>query len=80
MPLSWKSNLFLALQLMHDSMQKTVPICLPEMLFGNNLLKISRPDWSISFTAQEALKCVDSSPEAASKIQVACAKTWTESR
>ncbi|KAM8834602.1 TIP41-like protein [Synchiropus picturatus] len=51
---------------------------LPEMLFGDNVLRIQHTDgFGIEFNAIDALKRVNNSEDA---VKVACAQEWQESR
>ncbi|KAJ8331750.1 Tap42 interacting protein [Batrachochytrium dendrobatidis] len=62
-----------------DSIAKRVTIPLPEMLFGNNSLKLEHSSGIVfEFNAVDALELVDASPEAADKIKVACSEQWTK--
>ncbi|XP_047462704.1 TIP41-like protein [Mugil cephalus] len=52
--------------------------CLPEMLFGDNVLRIQHADgYGIEFNAIDALKRVNNMDDA---VKVACAQEWQESR
>ncbi|KAF6725749.1 TIP41-like protein [Oryzias melastigma] len=52
--------------------------CLPEMLFGDNVLRIQHTDgYGIEFNAIDALKRVNNMDDA---VKVACAQEWQESR
>ncbi|KAI8846142.1 TIP41-like family-domain-containing protein [Chytridium lagenaria] len=49
----------------------------PEMLFGNNHLRIEHESGiSLTFSALDALEMVDASPDAGSVLQVSYAKQW----
>lgn len=51
---------------------------LPEMLFGNNLLKVEHmAGFGIEFNAVDALKRVDTKQES---LQVAAAESWQKAR
>lgn len=51
---------------------------LPEMLFGDNVLRIQHTDgYGIEFNAIDALKRVNNMEDA---VKVACAQEWQESR
>lgn len=51
---------------------------LPEMLFGDNVLRIQHTDgYGIEFNATDALKRVNNMEDA---VKVACAQEWQESR
>ena len=51
---------------------------LPEMLFGDNVLRIQHKDgFGIEFNAIDALKRVNNMEDA---VKVACAQEWQESR
>lgn len=51
---------------------------LPEMLFGDNVLRIQHVDgYGIEFNAIDALKRVNNMEDA---VKVACAQEWQESR
>lgn len=51
---------------------------LPEMLFGDNVLRIQHKDgYGIEFNAIDALKRVSSMEDT---VKVACAQEWQESR
>lgn len=51
---------------------------LPEMLFGDNVLRIQHTDgFGIEFNAIDALKRVNNAQE---MVKVACAQEWQESR
>ncbi|XP_065121097.1 TIP41-like protein [Paramisgurnus dabryanus] len=51
---------------------------LPEMLFGDNVLRIQHTDgFGIEFNAVDALKCVNNMQDS---VKVACAQEWQESR
>ncbi|TRY94816.1 hypothetical protein DNTS_029840 [Danionella cerebrum] len=51
---------------------------LPEMLFGDNVLRIQHVDgFGVEFNAIDALKCVNNLREC---VKVACAEEWRESR
>lgn len=51
---------------------------LPEMLFGDNVLRIQHTDgFGIEFNAIDALKRVNNLQHS---VQVACAQEWQESR
>lgn len=51
---------------------------LPEMLFGDNVLRIEHTDgYGIEFNAIDALKRVNNMEDA---VKVACAQEWQESR
>lgn len=51
---------------------------LPEMLFGDNVLRIQHTDgYGIEFNAIDALKQVSSMEDT---VKVACAQEWQESR
>lgn len=51
---------------------------LPEMLFGDNVLRIQHTDgYGIEFNAIDALKQVSSMEDS---VKVACAQEWQESR
>ncbi|KAI9017141.1 TIP41-like family-domain-containing protein [Gaertneriomyces semiglobifer] len=58
-----------------DAASEILPIPLPEMLFGNNTLTLSRPPLKVSFSAVSALKLVNASTPS---IQVSHAHHWTE--
>uniref|UniRef100_A0A3P9I1B8 TIP41-like protein n=1 Tax=Oryzias latipes TaxID=8090 RepID=A0A3P9I1B8_ORYLA len=52
--------------------------CLPEMLFGDNVLRIQHADgYGVEFNAIDALKRVNNMDDA---VKVACAQEWQESR
>lgn len=52
--------------------------CLPEMLFGDNVLCIQHTDgYGIEFKAVDALKRVNNMDDT---VKVACAQEWQESR
>ncbi|KAM4609510.1 TIP41-like protein isoform 1-T3 [Discoglossus pictus] len=52
--------------------------CLPEMMFGNNVLRIQHTlGFGIEFNAEDALKRVNTHQGA---VKVACAEEWQESR
>ena len=51
---------------------------LPEMLFGDNVLRIQHTDgYGIEFNAIDALKRVNNMQDS---VKVACAQEWQESR
>lgn len=51
---------------------------LPEMLFGDNVLRIQHTDgYGIEFNAIDALRRVNNMEDA---VKVACAQEWQESR
>ena len=51
---------------------------LPEMLFGDNVLRIQHSDgYGIEFNAIDALKRVNNMEDS---VKVACAQEWQESR
>lgn len=51
---------------------------LPEMLFGDNVLRIQHSDsFGIEFNAFDALKRVNNMEDS---VKVACAQEWLESR
>ncbi|MBN3297959.1 TIPRL protein, partial [Amia calva] len=51
---------------------------LPEMLFGDNVLRIQHTDsFGIEFNAIDALRCVNNLQDS---VKVACAQEWQESR
>ncbi|MBN3287000.1 TIPRL protein, partial [Polyodon spathula] len=51
---------------------------LPEMLFGDNVLRIQHSDsFGIQFNAIDALKCVNNLQDS---VKVACAQEWQETR
>lgn len=51
---------------------------LPEMLFGDNVLRIQHTDgFGIEFNAIDALKRVNNMQDS---VKVACAQEWQESR
>ncbi|XP_034779332.2 TIP41-like protein isoform X1 [Acipenser ruthenus] len=51
---------------------------LPEMLFGDNVLRIQHTDsFGIQFNAIDALKCVNNLQDS---VKVACAQEWQETR
>ncbi|KAG2456495.1 TIP41-like protein isoform X1 [Polypterus senegalus] len=51
---------------------------LPEMLFGDNVLRIQHKDsFGIEFNAKDALQCVNNLQDS---VKVACAQEWQESR
>ena len=51
---------------------------LPEMLFGDNILRIQHTDgYGIEFNAIDALKRVNNMHDS---VKVACAQEWQESR
>lgn len=51
---------------------------LPEMLFGDNVLRIQHADgFGIEFNAIDALKRVNNMQDS---VKVACAQEWQESR
>lgn len=73
------------------SLQVTVGLCsccrlademnmpsLPEMLFGDNVLRIQHSDgYGIEFNATDALRRVNNMDDV---VKVACAQEWQESR
>lgn len=51
---------------------------LPEMLFGDNVLRIQHSDgYGIEFNANDALRRVNNMEDV---VKVACAQEWQESR
>ncbi len=63
-----------------EKMERRLGITVPEMIFGDNLVAIEHPatQWSISFSAQDALDRVDKT--GASMLQVAHSQEWQSSR
>ncbi|RGB28913.1 TIP41-like family-domain-containing protein [Rhizophagus diaphanus] len=60
-----------------EKAQKEVTISLPEMFFGNNLLRISN-DYGViyEFSPLNALKMVDATAEGGEKVKVAYSEEW----
>ena len=63
-----------------DAMSKTLTIPVPEMIFGDNLVRLSHAPsgWAITFNAFDALDAVGKTAE--NMLQVAYAKEWASSR
>ncbi|EGS20415.1 uncharacterized protein CTHT_0022450 [Thermochaetoides thermophila DSM 1495] len=64
-----------------DAMSARLGIPIPEMIFGDNLVRIThlRTGWGITFRAESALDTVDKTG-AQGLLQVAYAKEWSRSR
>ncbi|GBB97298.1 hypothetical protein RclHR1_02960011 [Rhizophagus clarus] len=60
-----------------EKVQKEIKISLPEMFFGNNLLRISN-DYGVilEFSPLDALKMVDATAEGGEKVKVAYSEEW----
>lgn len=63
-----------------DAMSKTLTIPVPEMIFGDNLVRLSHAPsgWAVTFNAFDALDAVGKTAE--NMLQVAYAKEWASSR
>lgn len=63
-----------------DAMSKELAIPVPEMIFGDNLVRLEHAPtgWAISFNAFDALDAVGKTAE--NMLQVAYAKEWASSR
>ena len=63
-----------------EEMSNTLGIALPEMIFGDNFVKIEheKTGWGITFNAFDALDRVDKTGE--SMLKVAYSKEWQKSR
>ncbi|KEZ42449.1 Uncharacterized protein SAPIO_CDS5649 [Scedosporium apiospermum] len=63
-----------------STMEKSLGIPVPEMIFGDNLVRLAHlpTGWSLSFNAYDALDAVGKTAE--NMLQVAYAKDWASSR
>ena len=63
-----------------DALTLRLGIPIPEMIFGDNLVRIAHPrsGWSISFSAESALDTVDKTGD--KMLRVAHAREWSRSR
>ncbi|KAJ2861869.1 Tap42 interacting protein, partial [Coemansia asiatica] len=64
-----------------EQYSKELGFSVPEMIFGNNYLRIcslSSANITLEFNALDALKLVDTSPESSKAVQVSIAQGWTE--
>ena len=63
-----------------DRMTEQLGITPPEMIFGDNFVKIEHlsSDWQIEFNALDALDCVDKTGE--NMLKVAYSKEWQRHR
>lgn len=63
-----------------ERMTEALGITPPEMIFGDNLVKIEHPDsgFGISFNTYDALDCVDKTGK--SMLQVAHSREWQSTR
>jgi hypothetical protein len=62
-------------------LQNELGIPLPEMIFGNNEVRISHEDgFEILFRAKDALELVDKTSESNKHIKVAYANEWGKKR
>ncbi len=63
-----------------DALTLRLGIPIPEMIFGDNLVRIAHPrtGWSISFSAEAALDTVDKTGD--KMLRVAHAREWSRSR
>lgn len=62
-----------------DAMTKTLGIAPPEMIFGNNSVKVSHESgWTIHFNALDALNLVDKTGE--SMLRVSYSESWQKMR
>ncbi|KAG7828888.1 hypothetical protein KL920_003384 [Ogataea angusta] len=61
-----------------DEFESILNLPVPEMIFGNNRVRISHPKLEIDFCALDALKLVESNPS--NLIQVSYASEWVKSR
>jgi type 2A phosphatase activator TIP41 len=63
-----------------DEMTERIGIPIPEMIFGDNLVRIAHEPtgWALRFTAPEALDCVDKTDKG--MLKVAYARDWESTR
>lgn len=67
--------------LLHSA-ETQVDVPLPEMIFGNNYLRIEHPasGFGMSFEALDALRRVQVGSDAARSVQVAYAEDWSRTQ
>ncbi|ETS80643.1 hypothetical protein PFICI_08172 [Pestalotiopsis fici W106-1] len=63
-----------------DAMSADLGIPIPEMIFGDNLVRVAHDGsgWSVAFTARDALDAVDKTGD--KMLQVSYARDWSASR